>query len=173
MVRVMNLINLDIIEVEPILTVIFGEFRETDAFNDHFKEMGYESSTFFLSLGVIMVTLMVFLVWMPIRKLLQRIVRFCPDNWLTIRLKSRPFLMQTVLLYFFETCIELSLSALICISKMTGENFGSFSEGFSTVCAFICVAICIFTPVYMFVVKKRYISEIQAKVENSKYESIF
>ena len=115
MVRIMNLVNLDIIEVEPLLTAIFGEFRETAAFNDHFSEMGYESSTFFLSLGLIMLTIMVFAVWVVIRKLLQRIVRKCSDNRLTMRLKSPTSFMQTVLIFIIEASIELSLSALVCI----------------------------------------------------------
>ena len=43
LIQVMKLTNFDIIETESYIESIFGEFRETEPFNDRFEQAGYES----------------------------------------------------------------------------------------------------------------------------------
>lgn len=66
----MQLTNLDLIDTEPALVVIFGEMRETGPFNDTFEKAGYKSTNFFIVCGPMVLIMIAFLVWVPIRKLL-------------------------------------------------------------------------------------------------------
>ena len=73
--EIMKFTNLDIIEAEPILTQIFGEFIPTDPYSEDFEELGYDSSNFFLECGPLMFIVIIFMLWAPVRKILQVIFK--------------------------------------------------------------------------------------------------
>lgn len=77
LVEIMKLTNLDLIDVEPVLVMIFGEFHETDPFNEKFGNAGYDSTNFILECGPLFLLILIFLVWAPIRKLTQKIAKLC------------------------------------------------------------------------------------------------
>ena len=121
MSQIMQLVNLELIDVEPILSVLFGGFRETDPFDGRviFAELGYDTSNFFLECGPLMFIMMGFFIWAPIRKSLQLLSLRCNDNFLSRRLKKQTRFRMSVIRFFIESSVELSLSALITIFMMT------------------------------------------------------
>ena len=68
--------------------MIFGEMRLTDPFNDTFEKAGYDSTNFFYVCGPIVLIVIAFLIWVPLRKLLQRASQPCRNNFVTRRLKK-------------------------------------------------------------------------------------
>ena len=87
--EIMKYTNLDIIEVDDYLTAIFGDFIPTEPYSEEFEELGYETSNFFLEMGPLMFLIMLFLLYAPVRKLLQRLSRNSKDNFFSRRLKKQ------------------------------------------------------------------------------------
>ena len=63
--------NLDIIPTDEKINFMFGGFNESEPFSDRFEEIGYDSSNYFLLLGALLILMIVFIVWLPIRKVFK------------------------------------------------------------------------------------------------------
>ena len=130
------------IEAEPVLEHIFGEFKPTTPYSKDFADLGYDTSNFFLECGPLMFIILIFIVYAPIRKILHLIARKCNSNNACCRRlsKSTTFRMSMIR-FLIESAIELSLSSYICIYMISGDNFTEFWLGTSTVLAFVTLAI--------------------------------
>ena len=110
--EIMKFTNLDIIEAEPILTQIFGEFIPTDPYSEDFEELGYDSSNFFLECGPLMFIVIIFMLWAPVRKILQVIFKKTSGkNCCSRKLRKPTHFRMSILRFLIESAIELSLSA--------------------------------------------------------------
>ena len=115
LVEIMKLTNLDLVDVEPVLEMIFGKFEETDPFNEKFAKAGYDSTNFILECGPLFLLILIFLAWAPIRKFTQLIAKQCKDNRLSKRLKAKTQFKTIVARFFIEGILELSIAAGICM----------------------------------------------------------
>ena len=88
-------------------------------------------------------------------------------------LKAETHYRKAMIIFLDESCIELSLSAAICINNITGENFAHFSDGFATAMALLVGPIILIVPLYLIKAKKRYQEEIYIREENKYYEDLF
>ena len=169
----MKFTNLDIIEAEPVLELIFSEFIPTDPYSEEFGNLGYDSSNFFLECGPLMFIIMAFIVWAPIRKILQCLTRKCNDNCCNRRLKQNTHFKMSIMIFLIESSIELCLSAYICVYKMTDLNFSELWFGVSTVLAFITLAIQVALPIYLLHAKCKFFKDTQNGVQESYYKDFF
>ena len=60
-----------------------------------------------------------------------------------------------------ESCIEVGLSAIICIFMIDGETFKDAWESISTVCAFLSLVALLFAPFVLIRLTKKYLKDIQ------------
>ena len=75
--------------------------------------------------------------------------------------------------FMIEGVIELGMASLICAKSVSKANFEAFWEGFSTSCAFVVIMICLLTPIYLIVAKKRYLQDIKQDIEDPKDIDLF
>ena len=54
-----------------------------------------------------------------------------------------------VIRFLLEGCIEIGLSAMICVTRMSKDSFLKFSDSFSNVSAILTLAALAFAPFYM------------------------
>lgn len=75
--------------------------------------------------------------------------------------------------FFIESVLELGLAAGICMTTTSKENFAEFSEGLSTVFAFIFGLLLPLTTLYILYAKARYAKDNRQGVKNSLYKTYF
>ena len=61
--------------------------------------------------------------------------------------------------FLLESCLEIGLSAIICVLMIDDETFENSWEAFSTVCAFLSLLGLLIAPIYMVKVTKTYLKE--------------
>ena len=115
---IMQMTNLDTIDTTYAFNAMFN-FRETAPFNEAFGTAGYDSTNFFIESGALFFIVCAFILWVPIRKLLQCIGnKTKANNCLVRRIKQNPNFKMVIVRFIIEGCIELCLSSLICIVRM-------------------------------------------------------
>ena len=97
MTTIMKLCAGDLIDTDNMFVLLF-DFRETRVFRSDinadgieksaFANAGYESSIFFMLLGTIFFLLILYAIYLAIRKLLKLATSKCSDNFLTRRLRT-------------------------------------------------------------------------------------
>lgn len=160
LIEIMKFTNLDIIQTDDPLAYIFGEFRETDPFDDKFEKIGYDNSNFFLLAGALTLITLAAFAYMLLRFCVKFIFRKTRDNCLTKRLKKKTHFRKGMLIFLIESAIEFDLSAIICVFNIEKANFKSFNEGLSTSCAILIIGVYLWLPVYLFKVSKQYFKDV-------------
>ena len=160
------------------------EFRETRIFRSQieygvefskYSEAGYDSSNFFLLLGPLLIGVVLYIGFIILKKILSALVFCCKDNFITkIIHKKVPYLLITVR-FFLEGCVDIGMSALICIIMMTSENFDQIWEAVSTVFAFIALFLLFWAPFYLIWIIKKYLKEVKETKdrEASSFNELF
>ena len=70
--------------------------------------------------------------------------------------------------FLLESCIEIGLSAMICILMIDGKTFEGAWESISTIFAFASLAALLIAPFILYRLTKRYLEDKrQAKIDNS------
>ena len=78
------------------------------------------------------------------------------DIFIVRWLKAETNFKQGLIIFLDESCIELSLSAFICVVRISEENFAYFSAGFSTIMALLVAPVILFIPFYLIRAKRKY-----------------
>ena len=148
---IMQMTNLDTIDTTSALNYMF-HFRETDPFNKTFNDAGYNTTNFFIESGALFFLVCIFIIWVPIRKLLQCIGnKSKANNCLVRKMKQDPNFKMVIVRFVIESCIELGLSSLICIVRIDKEDFAKPWEGISTSCAALALLVLILAPIHLMI----------------------
>ena len=70
----MQLCNLSLIDTDDIINEMFA-FEPTKALNEQFEHAGYDSTNFFILLGIFLFMILSAIIWMTLRKLLQKLAK--------------------------------------------------------------------------------------------------
>ena len=173
LISIMRLTNLDIIEVDFLIDIMFN-FREVEPFNTTFEEAGYDSTNFFIAMGPLFFIIIIYLTWMPIRKLIQWCgKKTTGGNCLTRWMRQESNFKLVIVRFFFEGCVELGLSTLICITKISKDNFKAPWESLSTAIALLLTLLLLLFPFYLVRARRILLVETEAGVENSWFAHLF
>lgn len=154
---ILQLCALQIVPVDDYINEIFHFPNETPAFQttvykDHekskFADAGYDSSTFILLIGPIFFLILFYVIFVVLKKLLQLLTCKCGENCATRVLRKQSLQMVIIMRFLLESCLEIGLSAMITVLMMSKETFKSFSEAFSTACAFLSLLALLLAPLY-------------------------
>ena len=114
---IMRLINLDLID-ESDMQDWFG-FTPTAPFNAIFWEAGFDTTTFWIEIGLILFIVISFGIFVVLRELLRHIFKKYPMSNRVVdfmKKKIKKIKYKVIIVRFLlEGCIELGLSALICV----------------------------------------------------------
>lgn len=80
---------------------------------------------------------------------------------------------MVVVRFFFEGCVEVGLSTLICITTISRDNFGAPWESLSTCLALLMSLIFLLFPLYLTRAKRILLSQTKAGIKNSWYADLF
>lgn len=173
LISIMKLTNLDLVDVEFILEGVF-HFRETLPVNETFEQAGYDSSNFFIEMGPLLFLILIYLVWMPIRKLIQWCgKKTAGKNCLTRRMRQDPEFGLVIVRFLFEGVVEMGLATIICLSKISKENFDALWESVSTSCALLLALIFFLFPFYLIRARRLLLKNLEAGINDSWYVKLF
>ena len=124
-ITIMSLVNMDMFGSEVILQSWFS-FKSNESFNPIFEKAGYETTTYILNLGPIFFFVPGFLAFVILRELIKYYLQKKNSN-LTLakymKQKIQSFSYKVFIVRFLlEGCIELGLSAMICVLSLGGVN---------------------------------------------------
>ena len=74
-------------------------------------------------LGPLLLMILLYFIMVLLKKLLQLVTIKCSENFLTRRLRNKGQFMSVITRFLLESCIEVGLSAIICIIMIDGETF--------------------------------------------------
>ena len=74
-------------------------------------------------LGPLLLMILLYFILALLKKLLQLVTIKCSENFLTRRLRNKGQFMSVITRFLLESCIEVGLSAMICIIMIDGETF--------------------------------------------------
>ena len=78
--------------------------------------------------------------------------------------------------FLLESCLEIGLSAMITVLMMTKEtSFMSFSDAFSTICAFLSLLALLLAPLYFVRVTGQHLRDVEEGKERmeSRHAQLF
>ena len=166
MEMILKMCSLDFLQTDYIFEYLF-DFQETEAFNkvaneegemtSKYPEAGYESSNFFLLLGPLFFIIILFIVLIVFKKIAKVTVRKCcpaANNRLTRYLYKRTELFVIVTRFMLEGCIEIGLSAMICVLMMSSDNFKNSWEVVSNIFACLSLLALLLAPFFFHRVTK-------------------
>ena len=83
-----------------------------------------------------------------------------------------------ILRFMLESCIEIGLSAMICLLSIDSKTLSTVDEASSTIFAMISLVILLIAPFYMLKISKQYLIDMDEhkevpKEEPSPYSRIF
>ena len=174
MQMILKLCSMQFFATDEYLNGIFG-FRQTSAFGQielesgenisRFEDAGYENSIFILLLGPIFFLILAFVAFVILKLLLQKATNRCSENFLTRKLRIDLPYMVIMTRFFLESCIEIGLSAMICVLSIDSATFTTFSEALSTIFAIISLILLLLAPFYLFNVAKRFMNYVYIDME--------
>ena len=135
---------------------------------------GYDSSVFFMLLGPLFFLLVLYGLYLLFKKLLQVATTRCGENCFTRRLKTDNRFVLVSMRFLLESCLEIGLSAMICILLIDDKTFQDVWEATSTICAFLSLVLLFATPFIYYRMTRRYLKDIEAadgKIENSQVQN--
>ena len=95
------------------------------------------------------------------KKLLQLATIKCSENFLTRRLREKSQYMLVVTRFLLESCLEIGLSAMICIFMIEAETFKDVWESVSTISAFLSLLALLFAPFVLVMLTRKYLKDIK------------
>ena len=116
--QIMMLVNLDVIDTRFLLDTVIT-LKDLPGFNIRFQEVGYDTSSFLIELGPLLFIVLGSLTYLLAKALLKRATRCCGDNWFSKRVRAKVYFTAAVIRFFLESCIELGLIAMICVSTVS------------------------------------------------------
>ena len=155
MTMIMKMCSADVTDTESLFKAVFG-FRDTATFQSSknvdgdeqsiYATAGYDSSIFFMLLGPLLPMIILYAIVMILKKIMQLVTLKCSENFLTRRLRKKSQFMKVITRFMLESCIEVGLSAIICIFMIDEKTFKDAWESISTVCAFLSLLALLFAP---------------------------
>lgn len=184
MLMILGLCSLEFIDTSVYLEKIFT-LRDTEAFRTtHFSdgtsvakyaEAGYESIIFLELLGPLFFMIIAMVLFMLLKKALQKCAMRYGDNFLTKRLKKETDYLVFIVRFLLEGCIDIGLSALIAVVSINDKSFSNPSEAFSSVLAFLFILLLVLAPfVYRWLTVQHRKTFIRTGLaSDSKYFALF
>ena len=121
LIEIMKLVNFDLIDVKLALEKVIS-LTELKAFSYLFEAAGYETTNFFIELGILFFFIILFPIIVLLRKLLARLVKNMSNNCITSRLKRQVNNRAIILRFFLEGCVELGLVTMICVRSVSKKS---------------------------------------------------
>ena len=172
----MNLCAAEFIDTDTAFEVMFN-FRETGVFMSHlnadgeemsaYANAGYDSSIFFVLLGPIFFLLILDTCLKLIKKLLQTMTARLKENCITRALRRKTQYLLFSMRFLLESCLEIGLSAMICVLMIEGETFAYTWEAVSTILAIISLVGLLIAPFAFCRFTRRYYSKVKKAKEDS------
>ena len=85
----------------------------------------------------------------------------CKDNCITKIIHKRVPYILIIVRFLLEGCIDIGMSAIICILMLSNQNFEHLWEAVSTVFAFLFLLLLFLTPFLLFWMIKRYLRKVK------------
>ena len=118
LIEVMQIVNLDVIDTGFLLEKMMT-LKELPSFNILFETVGYDTSSFIIELGPLFFIILGSGIFFLAKALLGFSVRNCKDSWLKRKARAKVYYTAGIIRFFLESCIELGLIAMICISTVS------------------------------------------------------
>ena len=112
-------------------------------------------------LGPLLLLMLLYFIVVLLKKILQLATIKCSENILTRRLRKESQLMTVISRFLLESCLEVGLSAMICIIMIDGKTFKDAWESVSTVCAFLSLLALLFAPFVLLRLTRKYLKDIK------------
>ena len=80
------------------------------------------------------------------KKLLKTATICCSENFLTKRLRKSSEYTLVIMRFILESCLEIGISAMICVLMIDERTFQDVWESVSTIFAFITLAALVIAP---------------------------
>ena len=140
-----------------------------------FADAGYDSSNFFLLLGPLLIGILLYIVFIILKSLARLLTMPCKENFLTKRLRKPVPYLLIVVRFLLEGCVEIGMSAMICIVMINGDNFDHIWEAISTVSAFVALILLLMAPCVLTCIMTKYLREVKESKDRStsKYNDLF
>ena len=176
---ILKMCSLEFIDTGFLQEYAFN-FRETDSFGaktdasgvsySKFEDAGYETSIYFELLGPMLLIILVFSLIVLMRCLLKMCCRKAsPTNCCRKRVFKNPNYLVVITRFLLESCIEIGLSAMICVLHLNEDSYENYWEIVSTGFAFISLFVLVVFPCYLNKLSKRFLEE--AKIAGDPKES--
>ena len=123
-----------------------------------FAESGYDSSIFWLMLGPLFLMMVIFGIFVILKKIAKLVTRKCQAKQNCILKFIHKEIKYSLIItrFLLEGCLEIGLSAIICVKMIESKNFDSFWESLSTISAFISLILLAIVPFYFIRITKSY-----------------
>ena len=119
-------------DIEEYLEIDTG-FTDTDAWNENFNSLGYDSSNFFLCLGSISIFIMINIILVVVSALVYCCSIKVKNQWL--KSKIDPTQVKSGLIRFFlEIYFELLLASLLIIKAREYKTYFTLQDKLSFWC---------------------------------------
>ena len=113
-----------------------------------------------------------FLAWIIIKKIFKTLTIPCGENALTRRLRGKVHYFMIIARFQLESCLDIGLSAMICILMRDEENFSTFWEGLSTFSAYFSLLIFVIAPIIFLKLTTKHLKDV-LKTGESPYMDVF
>ena len=133
MIELLKITNLDMIDTNWILQKIMT-LEETPPFSQTFGNAGYETTNFLLELGPLLFFMVASGIFVALRLLFGKLISMrCRNrsNCLASYFSKKTFVKATFVRFLLESCIEIGLTALICVCSVSRAPLSILSNPFS------------------------------------------
>ena len=113
-----------------------------------------------------------FLAWIIIKKIFKTLTSLCGENAITRRLRSKVHYLMIIARFQLESCLDIGLSAMICVLMRDEENFDTFWEGLSTFSAYLSLLIFVIAPIVFLKLTSKHLKKAK-KTGESSYMDVF
>jgi len=150
LITIMQITNFDLFFTDTIMEYVF-DFGESEPFSAIFEEADFETSNYVLLAGSLFLIAVSFLIYAVLRETLLWFIRYFDTGFCLMEKLGEMDYVVTVLRFLLESCLELSLAGLITVVKLDSSNWANFSDGFSTVLAFVNLVGLVGAPIFLIV----------------------
>lgn len=157
----MEACNFDLFNTEDLYLEIFG-FEESDSFSDTFDKVGIQGSTFILGIGPVFLFVFLFPFYIVIHYTMRYLFKGevknkCIKNFV----KPKGFIV-IFLIFMLEGCLELGMTATVCVLMFNWDRVSTTAEIYSTILAGFFIVALIVSPIYILITGVKY---YRAKME--------
>ena len=98
-------------------------FHETESFSPTFEEAGMEGSNFILGIGPIFLSMVLFPIYVAVHQMTRYIFQGQTDSTIINNFIAKKKYKSIVIKFLMEGSLELGLTALVCVVKLSKEDF--------------------------------------------------